>query len=108
MFRDFSDKTFFDALVMLNTRENDKAFTPNLLTKKLGIDAAKAGEVIEKLKKYELIVSTEIEMDDEVLEVYNFAASPAFNAMLIFAHELIDKPNCFSYYVGNREKPYLR
>ena len=107
MFADFSDRVFFDALIMLNKRESTSAFTPNLLTKKLGIDADKADEIIAKLKKYSLINSTKIEMDDEETEVYTFKPTPSFCALLIFAHELIDTPNWFSYYSGGRNKPYL-
>jgi len=106
-FADFSDRTFFDAVVMLNKRENGKAFTAKLIEKNLGIDTEKAEAVIKKLKNYGMVHTTEIEMDDEIQTVYTFNPSPSFFALLIFAHEVMDPPNNFSYYSGGRNKPYL-
>lgn len=107
LFRDLADPVVFNTLVMLNKREQDKAFTPNLLIKRLGIDFDKAAEVIRTLAKYGMIQSTTIEMDDTKQEVYSFQPSPAFPAMLIFARELIEKPNSHCFYYGGRVKPYL-
>lgn len=107
LFRDLSDKTFFDALIFLNKRQGDKSFTPNLFIKNLNVDLDKALDLIKTLQKYHMINAVQIEMDDETQEVYNFSPSPSFYAMLIFARELIDKPDNFSYYMSNRRKPYL-
>lgn len=107
LFRDLSDKTLFDALIFLNKRQGSKSFTPNLLIKHLNVDFDKALELIKTLHKYHMINAVQIEMDDVTQEVYNFVPSPSFYAMLIFARELIDKPENFCYYMGGREKPYL-
>lgn len=106
-FKDFSDLDFWNACVYLNKRDHKKAFTSALLIKKLGISDEKAEEVLSKLKKYKMVYSTQIEMDDEIQTVYHFSPTPSFIALLIFAREIIEKPEIFSYYCGNREIPYL-
>ena len=108
LFKDLSDKTVFDTLVMLNKRPCDNSFTPHLLVKNLGLEYDKATEIINILHKHGLIRTMQIEMDDTTQEVYNFAPTPSFPAMLIFAREMIDRPNCFSGYLGGRNKPYLK
>ena len=107
-FKDFSDKDVFDACVLLNKRESNKAFTENLFVKNLKIEADKAKEIISVLEKYNLLYKTQIEMDDELQTVYNFKPTPSFIAFLIFAREMIKTPNNFSYYRGGRNKPYLK
>lgn len=107
LFKDFSDKSVFDTMVMLNKREPSKSFTPNLLMMNLGLDFDKALEIIKTLHKYGVINTIEIELDYAVQEVYTFVPTPSFTAMLIFAREIINKPNNFSYYMGGRNRPYL-
>lgn len=107
-FKDFSDREFFDACVMLNKRNHRKAFTAGLLVKRLGVTHERAMEIIQMLRKYDLIGITSIEMDDETQEVYSFRPTPSFVALLIFARELIDKPRSFSFYSEMRDKPYLQ
>lgn len=107
-FKDFSDKDVFNACVMLNKREGDKAFTENLFVKNLKIEVDKAKQIISVLEKYNLLYKTQIEMDDELQTVYNFKPTPSFIAFLIFAREMIKTPNNFSYYSAGRNKPYLK
>lgn len=106
-FKHLSDKEFFAALVFLNKRESDKSFTPKLLEKHLHITEEKAKQIISVLKKYNMISSTFIEIDDITQEFFSFSPTPSFVALLIFAREIIDKPNTFSYYHQCRKKPYL-
>lgn len=106
-FKDFSDPKVFQAMVMLNKRKHDKAFTTNLLVKHLDVDKESATEIIRILQKYGLIRITQFEMDDDEQEIYTFQPTPSFIALLIFAREMIDKPNHFFNYMGNRNQPYL-
>lgn len=106
-FADFSDSDVFGTCVMLNQRENDKAFTPNLIMKKLNITQEKALKVIAVLKKYNMIRSTFIEIDDTTQEVFKFIATPSFTALLIFAKEIIDSPHAWMCFSESRKKPYL-
>ena len=106
-FEDFSDPHVFGACVLLSKRDHKKAFTPNLLVKKMGISQEKATEVLEILAKYRLISSNPFEMDDEVQTIYTFSPSPSFIALLIFAREMIRTPRIFSYHMDLRKKPYL-
>ena len=107
LFKQLSDSDFFNALVFLNKRESDKSFTPKLLEKNIGICEEKSKSIIGILKKYNMISSTFIEIDDNVQEYFSFSPTPSFIALLIFAREIICKPNSFSYYHQCRSKPYL-
>lgn len=106
-FKDISDNDFWNACVYLNKRDYKKAFTTALFTNKLGINDEKAGDILSKLKKYKMVYSTQIEMDDEIQMVYHFNPTPSFIALLIFAREVIEKPEIFAYYSGGRETPYF-
>ena len=107
-FKDISDGDFWNACVYLNKRDFQKAFTTALFINKLGINAEKAREILTKLKKYKMVYSTQIEMDDEIQTVYHFNPTPSFIALLIFAREIIEKPEIFAYYNGDRDTPYLK
>ncbi len=106
-FKDFSDKALFDTCVFFHKRESTKSFTARLLVKSLGLTEEKATEIIRKLENYDMIRSTQIEMDDEVQTVYRFRPTPSFVALLIFAREIISPPGHFFYFNCDREKPYL-
>ena len=106
-FRDFGENDVFEACVMLNRRDSEKAFTTALLSRKLGLTPERAQEVIEVLIKYRLIEKTVIELDDEIQTVYKFYPTPSFVALLIFAHEMIDTPRSFNCMHQNRNKPYF-
>ena len=106
-FKDISDDDFWNACVYLNKRDYQKAFTTALFINKLGINAEKAGEILSKLKKYKMVYLTQVEMDDEIQTLYHFSPTPSFIALLIFAREIIEKPEIFAYYCGGRGTPYL-
>lgn len=106
-FKDFSDRDFFNACVFLSKRDHKKAFTPALLIKNLEITPEKADDIFKMLSKYNLISSTQIELDDEIRTVYNFRPNSSFIALLIFAREIIDTPSRFSFTLRKRDKPYL-
>ncbi len=106
-FKDISDPDVFNALLLLFKREATKAFTENLLVRELSIDSEKVKEVIKILKKYHLIRKTQLELDDELRDVYNFCPTPSFVSLLIFAREIIDPPRHFAFYSDGRNKPYL-
>ena len=108
-FKDFSDKDTFEAFIMLDKRGSRKAFTNNYLVNNMGITSEKADEMLSILKKYNIIYSENIEMDDETITIYKYSFDHAssFAALLIFAHEMIERPRDFYYLCGGREKPYL-
>ena len=106
-FKDFSEKDIFDTCVMLNRRDANKAFTPRLLVKHVGVDHERAVQILGILEKYRLIYRTQLEMDEEIQTVYHFRPTPSFVALLIFAREVIRTPRCFSYQKNVRGKPHL-
>ena len=107
LFADLADRDFFAACILLHQREATKAFTPALFVQQLGVSEDKAGQIIATLEKYALIRKTQIEMDDGMLEVCNFMPSPSFVAMLVFAREVADPFNAYTYFWEGRRKAYL-
>ncbi len=106
-FKDLSDTDVFDSLLLLFKRDSKKAFTENLFEKELGIDLTKTDTIINVLTKYGLIKKTQIELDNEIKDVYTFWPTPSFVCLLIFAREMIDQPHRFAFYSEGRQKPYL-
>lgn len=106
-FKMLSDEDMVDTLIFLYKRNNGKSFTPNLLEKSLSITLERSQEIIDLLKTYNFIQTTEIELNDATQYVYSLRAIPEFIALLTFAREIIANPNNFYIYYGGREKPYL-
>lgn len=88
LFSDLADKNFFEAVVYLMNRESDKAFTSNLLRKKLGFSEDELASVIAKLKKYSFLSCTTVELDEEETVMYKTQLPASFTAMIRFAKEL--------------------
>ncbi len=106
-FKDLSDKEFFNSLLLLFERDCKKAFTENLFVKELGVNSEKSSQIVKLLIKYKLVNKTQIELDDETKDIYAFFPTPSFTALLIFAREMIHRPNRFSFFSEGRAKPYL-
>ena len=107
LFRELSDKDIFNSFLLLFKRDSKKAFTENLFVKELNVDLEKTKEIIRVLTKYHLIKKTQIELDDEIKDVYTFFPTPSFVSLLIFAKEIIEPPHSFAFYSEGRAKPYL-
>jgi transcriptional regulator with XRE-family HTH domain len=103
----FADENTLKTIFYLYGRSETKSFTPKLLERNLEIAQDNAKIILENLKGYKLIYTSEIDLDDEVITVYNFNPNPAFIPFLTFLGELINRPNSWNCYVGNRHKPYL-
>jgi transcriptional regulator with XRE-family HTH domain len=101
-----SDENVIKALYLLNERVN-KQFTPMFLVRQLSVTNEQAVCILNNLKMYNLISTSEIELDDENQTVYNFKPNPAFVGFLAMCNELIQRPKSYYYYNENRDKPYL-
>jgi len=86
----------------------NKHFTPRLLEKEFGFAAEKANTIMENLAKYKLIKSRDLEIDDEVMTIYEFLPNPSFIPLMLFASEMLDAPATFLFGAYIREeKPLL-
>ena len=106
-FNMLGEEDTFKCIYLLYEREN-KPFTPKLFEKYLGIERQRATEILNRLKEYELIETSEIELDDEIQTVYNFNPNAAFVPLLAFAKEIIKPPHNFQNNYDIRNKPYLQ
>lgn len=102
----FSDSNVIRTLYYLNERVN-KQFTPNLLVKNLCITLEQAITILNNFTTYNLVSTTEIELDDEIKTVYNFKPNPAFVGFLAMCNELIQRPKNFYCNSDCRDKPFL-
>ena len=106
-FRDLAEEDVFNAFIFLYKRSASKSFTEQLLVKHIGVPEERAREIIEIMKKYGHIWSQPLELDDREITVYRFSPQPYFIGLLLFARDMIHKPERFYYYSGGRSKPYL-
>jgi transcriptional regulator with XRE-family HTH domain len=107
LFKMLSETDTLKTLYFLHKREN-KAFTPKLLEKEIGIERERAVQILNELCNYEMISTSEIELDDEIIKIYNFNPNPAFVAVLTLSNEIISRPHSFYYSSDSRDKPYLK
>lgn len=108
LFKTLSDPELFGALVFLYKRESVNSFTEKLLMRELGLHEEKAKQIIGELLRLRLLSRIEAEIDDQLVELYQFRPRPSFVSMLIFAREMIDVPDHFYVNYDGRRKPYLK
>ena len=89
LFADLGDHRFFETIVYLMGRESNKAFSSNLISKKLGFSQDETYAIIEKLRRYCLLSSTTVEIDEEEITMYKVEWPQSFCAMIRFARELL-------------------
>lgn len=107
LFKMLSEQDTFDSLVLLY-KNYHISFTENFLVKSLKITIERARDIINSFVEYSLIEVTEVEIDDEIKNVYKLRNNPEFIVLLTFAREMIKLPNSFYIFNGGREKPYLK
>jgi len=107
LFSDLADEDFFNCLVYLYKRDFHVRFTPELLVKKLKITEEQASEYIERLKKYQLVSTEILKLNDSEMTTYRFEPSPSILGFLTFSQEMINRPKRFFMNNGRPEKPYL-
>ncbi|MBO5274592.1 MAG: helix-turn-helix domain-containing protein [Clostridia bacterium] len=108
LFADLANRTFFRAMVLIHTdTAAGKNFTSRLIAKKLGIEDTAAAEICEKLKKYRMIHASQLEIDDEMTEIYTINSTLSFPAMLTFARHIIDRPNRFYFCCTGMNRAYF-
>ena len=103
-----ADRDLFDTLVFLYKRESLNSFTEKLLVKELSLTPEKAKQIIATLHSLQLLAKSNADIDDELVELYQFRAKPSFVSMLIFAREMIDVPSNFYVNYDARRTPYLK
>ena len=106
-FRDLSDRDVFDTCVALHRREKGRAFTLEFLANKTGLTQERTREVLDVLKKWDLIESLSLETDETEQTVYRFKPTQSFLSLLIFSREMIAPPKHFNFFMDHRKKPYL-
>lgn len=106
LFEFLSRKTVLKTLYFLYEREN-RPFTQKLIKKAADINDETADIIMKDLLKYKFISQSTMELDDEIITVYNFTPNPAFIAVLTMCNELIDVPSHFYCSASIRNRPYF-
>lgn len=110
LFNELGKKDVFDSLVyILKRKDSRKQFTKNLIHKGLGLSLERASEILDVLRKYNLLYSNILEIDDGEEIVYTVDTSGATNfvSTLIFARNMIKQQSSFYYYTNRRSKGLL-
>jgi transcriptional regulator with XRE-family HTH domain len=110
LFGELSKKDVFDSLIyILKRKDLRKQFTNRLISRELNLSPERASEILCILRKYSLLYADTLEIDDCDETVYTVATSGAiaFVSMLIFAHNMIERPCIFYYYNGGRTTALL-
>jgi hypothetical protein len=98
----------FDTCVALHRREKGRAFTLEFLANKMGLTQERTREVLDVLKKWDLIATLPLETDEAEQTVYDFKPTQSFLSLLIFAREMIAPPKHFNFHMNHRKMPYLQ
>ena len=110
LFKELSNKNFFDALIFLCKRWSTRAFTPNLLVKNVGVDMETAVQVLKTMGRYGFVSVRQVERDDELCDEYEFIthlSCAALSAMLTFAREVINPTATRTGVSGVKDKSIL-
>jgi hypothetical protein len=73
--------------------------------KQTGVPAARVKELMPRLERMKLVKVQSLLLDEQQIEVYYQWSNPALIPLLIFAQEIIDRPNGFSYQTNDSEAP---
>jgi len=107
-FKLLSDTDALRLLFFLYQREGETPFTSRLVTKKLGLSLEKAEEILKVLEGYDLVASSEVEMDEGIMATYQAKPFLSFVPFLIFTIEMCFHPKMqLQFLMDAREKPYL-
>jgi len=111
LFADLSKREVLDTMIMLCKRDLSSGnFTRELIQSKMNYDEEKAAEVISVLRKYHFLGTDSLELNDETINTYWIQRTPAacFVSLLLFAHDLAEKPEWFFIYHDNKYKAFLK
>ena len=106
LFAILGDEDVLKTLFYLESGINE-SFTPKLLEKGLGLDKDKAAKILNTLAEYRLVIAKELKLDGETIVIYEDNPNISFVPLLIFAEEIIKRPDLFYLMWGNRANPLL-
>ena len=107
-FKLLSDADALKLLFFLYQREGETAFTSKLVQKKLSLPLEKAEEILKALEAYDLVASSEVEMDEGIMATYQAKPFLSFIPFLIFTIEMCFHPKMqLQFLMDARDRPYL-
>ncbi|MCL2404349.1 MAG: helix-turn-helix domain-containing protein [Defluviitaleaceae bacterium] len=108
LFKLLSDPDALRLLFYLYQREGETAFTSKLIQKKLGIPLEKAEDTLKKFKEYDIVIASEVEMDDAIVATYQAKPFLSFVPFLIFTENMCFKSKAqLQFCMVERKRPYL-
>ena len=110
LFAELGKKDVLDSLIyILKRKDLKKQFTNKLISRELNLSRERATEILSVLRKYSLLYTGTLEIDDGDETVYTVDTSGAitFVSLLIFARNMIERPCSFYYYNGARTTALL-
>ena len=107
LFTLLSDPNALKALFLLYGRKKDRAFTPRLLEKELGLTSEQAENLLDKLMVLFPIRKREIEGDSELRAAYTFNGKIEFLPLMIFVDEFLNTSKSTYTQCGGRSIPFI-
>ncbi len=105
--KECGNEDFYNTLVYLNTRKNSN-FTDKLLEKELNITSSRSKEIINILLKYNLLKTTELELDDTKIITYNLNDNPAIIGFFAFLDLLVTQQRGYYFGVYDGQGEYFK
>lgn len=106
-FKDLGNSNFYNALILIYSRK-DSSFTENLFVNELKIDLNIAKDIILKLKNWDLISVTKLELNDQIISTYSLKDNPAVIGLFSFIDMIINRPKNFYLSIYNPHKNYFK
>ena len=90
---------FYNTLVVLYSR-NDGNFTKQLLIDNLNMTYEEAKSVLQKMKDFNIVASSNVSIDDTTIELYKVLPNHQIVGLISMLDLVVNRPRNYCYYYG--------
>lgn len=94
-----SDELFYNTLVVLYSR-NDGNFTKQLLIDNLNMTYDETKSVLQKMKEFNIVASSNVLINDTTMELYKVLPNPQIVGLISMLDLVVNRPRNYCYYYG--------
>ena len=94
-----SDELFYNTLVLLYSR-NGENFTEQLLIDNLNMTYDEAKSVLQKMKEFNIVASSNVLINDTTMELYKVLPNPQIVGLISMLDMVVNRPKDYCYYYG--------
>ena len=107
LFKLLSDDATLKSIFYLVSKENLKHFTPKLLQNEFGLSQQKAADILTNLAAHDMVEAKELEIDNEMMTIYEFTPNVSLVPFLTFAEELFKRQDMMALFDNRNDTPYI-